>query len=131
MIAHAFAPAGDYVTYLLILVTTLSTVGAQLLLKQGLRPIGALAASARLDFLVAAVLSPWVWAALVLQVFGYVVWFFVITQEKLGIAFAVSGSFFYLVMALLSWALFDEALTPTQWTGIALISAGVLAVARG
>ena len=131
MIAHAFAPAGDYVTYLLILVTTLSTVGAQLLLKQGLRPIGALAASARLDFLVAAVLSPWVWAALVLQVFGYVVWFFVLMREKLGVAFAISGSFFYLVMALLSWALFDEALTPTQWTGIALISAGVLAVERG
>jgi len=82
-------------------------------------------------FVVHAALTPWVWAALVLQVLGYVVWFFVITQEKLGVAFAISGSGFYLIMAVFSWILFDEHLSAVQWGGIVLISLGVLALARG
>jgi multidrug transporter EmrE-like cation transporter len=118
-------------TYMLILVTTLCTIGAQLLLKHGLRPIAATAITSKVDFLLQAAFTPWVWAALTLQVLGYVVWFFVITQEKLGVAFAVSGSFFYLIMALMSWALFDEQLAPVQWIGLVMISAGVVALARG
>jgi drug/metabolite transporter (DMT)-like permease len=49
----------------------------------------------------------------------------VLTQEKLGIAVAMLGSGFYVLMALLAWALFDEQLTLLQWTGVALITLGV------
>jgi drug/metabolite transporter (DMT)-like permease len=47
------------------------------------------------------------------------------------VAFAVSGSFFYLLMAAASWFLFGERLTSTQWIGLVLISAGVLMVTHG
>lgn len=117
-------------TYLLILCTTFCTIGSQLILKHGLRGLGALAASSKIEFLWRVAGSPWVALALSLQVVGYVVWFFVITREKLGVAFALSGSFFYLVMALMAWLLFDERLNPTQWIGIALVTAGVVLLAR-
>jgi drug/metabolite transporter (DMT)-like permease len=118
-------------TYLLILVTTLCTVGSQLLLKHGLRGMAAIASADKLAFLLRVATSPWVAAALALQVTGYVVWFFVITREKLGIAFALSGSFFYLVMALLSWVIFGERLTTLQWAGLGTITVGVLLLAKG
>lgn len=118
-------------TYLLVLFTTLCTIGSQLILKHGLQGLGGLASTDRIAFLLRVAASPWVAAALVLQVVGYVTWFFVITREKLGVAFALSGSFFYVVMAMMSWLIFDEQLTRMQWAGLAAITVGVLLVARG
>ena len=118
-------------TYLFILFTTLCTIGGQLILKHGLRGLGGLADSDRLAFLLRVVTSPWVAAALSLQVAGYVAWFFVITREKLGVAFALSGSSFYLIMALLSWMIFGERLSTLQWTGLGTITIGVLLLAKG
>ena len=118
-------------TYLLILFTTCCTIGGQLILKRGLEGLGPLSAASKLDFLWRVGISPWVWAALSLQVLGYVAWFFVIARERLGVAFALSGSFFYVIMALLSWLIFGERLTGMQWAGIATITVGVLLLARG
>ena len=118
-------------TYLLILVSTLCTVGGQLLLKHGLSGMAALAAADRVGFLMRVATSPWVATALSLQVVGYVVWFFVITREKLGVAFALSGSLLYLATALLSWVIFGERLTTLQWAGLGTITVGVLLLARG
>ena len=79
-----------------------------------------------LAFVMAAALSPTVWAALALQVGGYVLWFFVLAQERVSVAFAISGSFFYLMMAGVSWLVFDERLNLWQWGGLVMISVGVL-----
>ena len=117
--------------YLLILVTTFSNIGAQLLLKRGVGHLGSIARDNWMIFLVQAAISPWVWFALALQVFGYLIWIYIISQEKLGVAFALSASFFYLILAFLSWLLYDEHLTVVQWSGLFLISAGVIALARG
>lgn len=118
-------------TYLLIVFTTICTIGSQLLLKFALTGLGTLASGDKIAFLAKVATSPWVALALALQVSGYVVWFFVITREKLGIAFALSGSLFYITMALLGWGLFGERLTLPQWSGIAMITIGVLFLARG
>ena len=56
---------------------------------------------------------------------GYAVWMVVISQEKLGVAVAVLGSGFYVLMALTAWFAFGEELTPLQWAGIAFITIGV------
>ena len=49
--------------------------------------------------------------------------------ELIGaVAFAISGAFFYLLMAAVTWLLYGERLTLWQWAGIALISTGVLMV---
>lgn len=112
---------------LLIFLVSLATLGSQLLLKKG---VGGLAASgppgANLPFLVRAFLSPYVISALVLQAMGYIIWIMVISRVKLGYAFAVSGGFFYILLAAAGWLLFNEALSFLQWLGILLITTGVI-----
>lgn len=114
--------------YLLVLVTTLCTIAGQLILKRAMVGLRPLLAHGPLEFLWGAVFSPLVYAALSLQVLGYVAWMFVISKEKLSVAFALSGSSFYLLMAAASWYFYDERLGPAQWLGLALISIGVILV---
>lgn len=116
-------------TPVLILMTTFMTIGSQLVLKKAVGEIaGILRASGVFAFLLAAATSPWVILALAFQALGYVIWLFVLTGERLSVAFAISGSFFYILMAACSWLFFDERLTLLQWLGLLLISAGVLLV---
>jgi len=115
-------------TYLLILVTVLCTIGGQLILKRAVDTLKPLLASGPIDFLFGAAVSPLVIAALCLQVLGYVAWLFVLSKAKLSIAFALSGSTLYLLMALAGWCFYGERLTAWQWLGFVLISAGVALV---
>ena len=111
---------------LLILVVTLNSVASQLLLKRAVADLGSPGSLAALPgFFGAAALHPAVYASLALQVIGYAVWMVVISQEKLGVAVAVLGSGFYVLMALTAWFAFGEELTPLQWAGIAFITIGV------
>ena len=117
---------------LLILFVTVSTVGSQLLLKQAMKAIAAptgQAADLGRFFLDAAV-SPWIYGSLALQVTGYLVWLIVVSKEQLGVAFATSGAFFYLLVGLSAWLIHGERLTLPQWSGIGLITLGVLLVSR-
>ncbi|WP_374407644.1 hypothetical protein [Hydrogenophaga sp.] len=112
---------------LLIILVTSFTITSQMVLKNavnGISPI--LKNEGILQFLLAAITSPWVYAALTLQVGGYVLWFFVLAQERLSVAFAINGSFFYLMVAAASWVFFDERLNMWQWFGLVLISLGVV-----
>ena len=114
-------------TTLLIIVVTLCMVASQLLLKRAVDDIGAPGALSQLGpFFLRAALSPWLLSAVVLQVTGFGLWLIVIAREKLGVAVAVSGSAFYVLTALLAWALYDERLTAWQWAGMALITVGVV-----
>ena len=116
-------------TFLLVLIVTLVPIGSQLILKRGIGSVVAvLHAEGPISFIWAAATSPVVIAALALQGIGYVVWWFVISQEKLSVAFAISGSFFYLVMAAASWYLYQEKPNLHQWIGFFLITVGVLMV---
>ncbi len=115
-------------SYLLILVTVLCTIGGQLILKRAVDTLKPLLASGPIDFLFGAAMSPLVIAALCLQVLGYVAWLFVLSREKLSIAFALSGSTLYLLMALAGWCFYGERLTIWQWLGFFMISAGVALV---
>ena len=112
---------------LMIVFVTCSTLGSQLLVK---RAVMALAARTPVpqgvDWLLAAVLSPTVWLAVAIQGVGFIVWMVVVSRIKLGVAFATSGAFFYVLLAALSWYLYGERLAPLQWAGIVLISVGVL-----
>lgn len=115
-------------TYLLILVTVLCTIGGQLILKRAVDALKPLLATGPIDFLLGAAMSPLVIAALCLQVLGYVSWLFVLSREKLSIAFALSGSTLYVLTALASWFFYNERLSAWQWLGFFLISAGVALV---
>lgn len=119
-------------TILLVLIVTFCTIGSQLILKHGVGQItNVLRESGVVHFLLSAATSPLVITALAIQGAGYVVWLFVLTQERLSVAFAISGSFFYLMMAAASWFFFDERLSLVQWVGLATITMGVMLVTLG
>lgn len=110
----------------MIVVVTCITLGSQLLLKKALTIIGPLAQGDKLQFFLEAVKSPYVLAAIAMQGVGFFLWIFVLSRIKLGVAFALSGAFFYLLIALSSWYLYGEKLSFPQWGGLMLISAGVI-----
>ena len=114
--------------YLLILITTLCTLAGQLILKRAVADLKPLLQAGPIDFLIGAATSPMVIGALGLQVLAYVAWLFVLSKEKLSIAFAMSGSTLYLLTAIASWYFFDERPTPWQWLGFIMISLGVVLV---
>lgn len=115
----------------LIVFVTCTTISGQLLLKRGVTEIGMRdPAPSGLDWLLATFLSPSVWAAIVIQAVGFVVWAVVISRIKLGVAFALAGACLYILMAFASWQLYGERLTPMQWLGIVLVSAGVLMISQ-
>lgn len=109
----------------MIVVVTCMTLGSQLLLKKAITVIGPLLDVDKVAFLVSAFTSPYVLSAIAMQGFGFVLWIFVISKVKLGVAFALSGAFFYMLIALSSWYLYDERLTMQQWSGLVLITLGV------
>ncbi len=111
----------------LIILVTSCTIASQLILKSGINHITPVFRNEGIvAFLFAAATSPYVIGALTLQVVGYVLWFFVLAQERLSVAFAINGSFFYLIMAGASWWVFGERLNQWQWFGLVLISVGVV-----
>ena len=115
--------------FALIVFVTCTTIAGQLLLKRGVTQIGARdPAPSGLDWLIATFLSPSVWAAILIQAVGFVVWAVVVSRVKLGVAFALAGACLYILMAFVSWQLYGERLAPLQWLGIVMVSAGVLMI---
>lgn len=108
------------------------TLVAQLLLKRVVgTPEARLAMQGGLlDFVMHAAINPWAWLALLIQVSGYVIWLVVLSKEKMAVAFAISGSFFYLIAGLAAWAFYAERLSLGQWLGLLLISSGVFLVMK-
>lgn len=112
---------------LMIVFVTLSTMTSQLLVKNGVNTIAKNMPSLKgLSWLLAAVLSPSIIAAVAIQGVGFLVWVVVVSRVKLGVAFAISGGFFYFLIAIASWFFYGEKLALAQWAGLTLITAGVL-----
>lgn len=112
---------------LMIVFVTCSTLGSQLLVKRAVTQIALRdPAPTGLQWLIAACLSPGVITAVAIQGLGFIVWVVVVSRVKLGLAFAISGSFFYILIAVASWFFYGERLVATQWLGLALVSSGVL-----
>lgn len=117
-------------TKILIVLITVNAAASQLLLKRATADIGtpqaSLAAIGR--FLLAAAQSPWVYAAVSMQVLGFALWMILVSREKLGVATASVGAGFYLLMAFSAWMVYGETLTPLQWAGILFVTIGVVCI---
>ncbi len=116
----------------LLPVFILNSVLSQLVLRRALNTLGSPASLEGLPrFLSAAALSPWIYTSIGLQIFGYVMWMLIVSREKLGVATASVGAGFYLLMALAAWLVYGEMLTWLQWTGIVLVTIGVVCISLG
>jgi drug/metabolite transporter (DMT)-like permease len=114
---------------ILLVLISVNTVASQLLLKRGVTNLGGVSKFADFpQFLVSAASSPWILISVCLQIFGYLMWFMVVTREKLAIAMALTGASFYFLMTLSAWYFYGEVLTVLQLVGIGLIIAGVVCI---
>ena len=119
-------------TKLLILAVTLNAVIGQLVLKRGLALIGGpIGTTGIMRFIVEALKSPWIYASIIIQGFGYLLWMVVISRVKLGVATASTSAGFYLLAALAAWALYGETLNTLQWLGLGFVTIGVICVSMG
>lgn len=112
---------------------TIIAVASQLLLRRATIALGSAPAtwSALPRFVAQAALSPWIYAAVALQLLGYVLWLVIVAREKLGVATASIGAGFYVLMALSAWLVYGETLSALQWIGIALVTCGVVCIGLG
>jgi drug/metabolite transporter (DMT)-like permease len=119
-------------TKFLFIAFTINSVISQLVLRRGLQALSRPTQLTALpQFIGNAALSPWICASIALQVLSYVMWMLIISREKLGVAAATVGAGFYTLMALSAWLIYGETLSPLQWTGIALVTLGVVCISLG
>jgi multidrug transporter EmrE-like cation transporter len=118
-------------TFGFILAGVLLNAAAQLLLKAGVRPLGALSVDAATLLPTALrVLSQWpILAGLACYVLSVGVWIVGLSRVDVSIAYPLL-SMGYVVNALAAWWLFGEVLGPQRLAGMLLILAGVFLVAR-
>ena len=114
---------------LLLILASINTTASQLLLKKGVTQLGGVKNLVDLPrFMLLAVTSPWIMLSVLLQIVGYVLWFMVVTREKLGVAVAFTGASFYVLMVLSAWYFYGETLAVLQCVGIGLIILGLICV---
>jgi multidrug transporter EmrE-like cation transporter len=118
-------------TFLFILTGVMLNAGAQLLLKAGVRPLGAISVEwATLLPTAARVLMQWpIVAGLACYVVSVGVWIIGLSRVDVSLAYPML-SLGYVVNALAAWWLFGEALGPMRWGGMLLILAGVFVMSR-
>jgi drug/metabolite transporter (DMT)-like permease len=116
----------------LLVAFTVNTVISQLVLRRALNALGTPANVSGLPrFIGNAALSPWIYTSVSLQILSYVLWMLIVSREKLGVATASVGAGFYILMALSAWLVYGETLSPVQWTGIVLVTLGVVCISLG
>jgi multidrug transporter EmrE-like cation transporter len=118
-------------TFALILFGVMLNAAAQLLLKAGVQPLGAIAVSWDTALPTALkVLAQWpILAGLACYVVSVGVWIIGLSRVEVSLAYPML-SMGYVVNALAAWWLFGEALGPMRWAGMMLILAGVLVISR-
>ena len=118
-------------TFFFLLTGVLLNAGAQLLLKAGVKPLGALSVDASTLFAtIARVLTQWpILLGLACYVVSVGVWLIALSRVEVSLAYPML-SLGYVVNAVAAYWLFGEALGPMRCAGIAIILVGVYVVAR-
>jgi multidrug transporter EmrE-like cation transporter len=118
-------------TFFVVLVGVLLNAAAQLLLKAGVQPLGAIGAGTGtlLRGLARAMVQGPVIAGLACYVLSVALWLVALSRVDVSLAYPML-SLGYVVNAIAAWALFGEAVGVVRFGGIGLILLGVLVVSR-
>jgi len=118
-------------TILLLLICVALNTIAQVLLKAGVKTVGAIDFSLNhMGRAAAALLFEWhIFTGLVCYVASVVVWLLVLSRTEVSVAYPMN-SLGYIATAIAAWYLFGETLTPARIAGILIIMVGVYLVAR-
>ncbi len=108
-----------------LLLSTILGIGGQLCLKYAINNYD-------IDFanvpqaILALVRNVYIWGWFVLALAGTYTWMMVLKQMQVNIAFPVSQSLGYVLLAIGAFFIFGEKLTPLQLGGIGVILAGIV-----
>lgn len=118
-------------TLILILIPTITGVAGQLLLKVGMSQMGALdlSVAAVPSLLMRIVTSPHIVVGLAIYFGGVFFWLLALNRAELSFVYPFA-SLSYVLIALASWGLLHEHVSPMRWMGLLVICFGVLLVAR-
>ena len=110
-----------------ISIIAFGTITAQIILKKGLLLLGGVQFSSGVMVEIFRIIhSPYVVGAFVLQGIIALFWVYVLSRMQLVYLFTMSGSVFYVLLALTSWLVLGERLSLIQWLGIFMISIGTV-----
>jgi drug/metabolite transporter (DMT)-like permease len=101
--------------------------GAELFLKVGAKATASSAAWAWTG--VGALVSPWVWAGMVLMVLSFLSWLYVLKHLPLALAYPISNVV-HIFVPLSCWIFLGESIGLLRWCGIFLVLIGLVVVAK-
>lgn len=108
------------VLYGAVLLNILLLIGGQLIWKQALNAMNGLS-------VVNVITSPGVWIGGFLYVIATGLWFVILNNMKLSVAYPMQ-SLAYVFGLLAAWAIFSETIPTTRWIGVGVILLGVYLV---
>lgn len=119
------------VAFALVLTGVLLNAVAQLALKASVRGQGAIGLnlSDALPTALRMAAEPWLWLGLGCYVVSVVVWILALSRVEVSIAYPML-SIGYIINALVAWAWLGEVLSVNKIAGIAIITVGVIVLAR-
>ena len=119
------------VAFALVLIGVLLNAVAQLALKASVREQGAigLTLTDALPTALRIAAEPWLWLGLGCYVVSVVVWILALSRVEVSIAYPML-SIGYIINALVAWAWLGEVLSVNKIAGIAIITVGVIVLAR-
>ncbi len=117
---------------LIIVTVTVTAVIGQLLLRRAAHGLGTPTGLTELPhFISNAIVSPWIYASVSVQILCYLLWLLLVGREKLGVATAGVGAGYFILTAVSAWLVYGESLSTLQWVGILLVTLGVSCVGLG
>lgn len=126
------SPALHIKTYLLLLVMVLFAPLGNVLLSKGMKGVGAAKDWHPADLshvLIRISASGFIWLGIASLLTFFVAYMLVLTWADYSYVQPASA-FSYAVVAILSYLMLDEVVSPLRWAGIAVICIGVLVVGR-
>lgn len=113
--------------YLLLLIDALFVTASQVFLKLGATETASVPTTAQwLGF--TGLYSNWVWVGIVCLILSFVCWMIVLRSMPLNIAYMLSNVV-HVLIPISCWLFLKEAINPTRWSGIALVTVGLMIVA--
>jgi uncharacterized membrane protein len=113
----------------LLLVSVIALAAGETLLAKGMKSVGGAATGWR-DEILKTLLSPWIWAGVVLLLVHLVFYMAALGKADLSLVLPLTAAS-YPLTSLLAQIYLDERVGPTRWLGTALITAGVAVVGFG
>ncbi len=126
------SPVRHFKTYILILLMVFFSPLGNILLSKGMKGIGSAKDWAPADvfqILIKILTSGTIWLGIASLVTFFIAYMLVLTWADYSYVQPAS-SFSYAVVALLSYFLLGEVVSPLRWAGIAVICVGVFIVGR-